>query len=200
MFWYLTRCFRGWGLFFMGLKIQMYTILHAYVKITSRTDLKGWDDLSRSSGGFAILSMEIGIRLCVCYYGVVIFGRIHTPKSHYPSSGRSLVQQLQFLFWQHVKFRFWQLLVVWISVLCLLHVSLIWCSTLCFFLGRSYFWTLLFWFDFCWQETGLICWLLPVRMFNVVPLYLMILHNVRFSSGFDLAPQIVYYGFLWRDF
>ena len=35
---YLT----GWGLFFMDLKIQMYMILHAYVKITSRTALKGW--------------------------------------------------------------------------------------------------------------------------------------------------------------
>lgn len=68
--WHLTRCFRGsvtsctyhdvdwfWSyerilqlivtisrlvLSFMGLKIQMYVILHVYVKITSRTVLKGW--------------------------------------------------------------------------------------------------------------------------------------------------------------
>ena len=135
------------------------TIFHGH-----RVDLVCWscDDLSWSSGGFAILSMEIGIRLYVRYYGVVIFGRMCTPKSQYPSSGRSLVHQRQFSFWQHVKFRFWQLLVVWISALCLLHVILIWCSTLCFFSGRSYFWILVFWFDFCWQETGLICWLLPV--------------------------------------
>jgi hypothetical protein len=38
------------------------------------------------------------------------------------------------------------------------------------------------------------------RMLKVVALYLMILDNIRFSSGFDLAPRIVYYGFLCRDF
>ena len=34
------------------------------------------------------------------------------------------------------------------------------------------------------------------RMLNVVALYLMILDSIRFSSGFDLAPRIVYYSFL----
>ena len=94
------------------------------------------------------------------FYGVVYFGRMRTPKAHYHLQ-LVVVQQRQFSFWQHVKFRFWQLLVVWLSVLCLFHVSLIWCLTLCFFSGRSYF-SSLFWLDAWWQEMGLICWLLQV--------------------------------------
>ena len=33
------------------------------------------------------------------------------------------------------------------------------------------------------------------RMLKVVALYLMILDNIRFSSGFDLVSRILYYGF-----
>jgi hypothetical protein len=80
------------------------------IGITTRRLALVWcryDDHTWSLGWFAILSIEIGILLCECYYEVVSFGRMLTPKAHYHHQVAVWYISVSSRFWLHVKFRFW---------------------------------------------------------------------------------------------